>query len=280
MANQLPNKNTRKRSFLTRLCFKLADIFFAVKAEVIEYINFLKKCLNVFAWAILHPTKIRWRQVAFYCDVCGSNSTPIVSLLGFLIGVILAFQAIIQLGRFGVQNYVVNLVGTVIVTELAPLVTAVVLAGRTGSAFAAELSAMKSEEELDALTTLGINQEKFLILPKLIAMLIVTPSLTVISDICGIVGGMTVVTSMLNISTTEYLNKTFEVIQFSDLSQGICKGFFFGAIVSIVGCMKGFNSQSNAQGIGQATTSAVVISIFLIVVVDAFITAFFGLSLG
>jgi phospholipid/cholesterol/gamma-HCH transport system permease protein len=139
---------------------------------------------------------------------------------------------------------------------------------------------MKSEEELDALTTLGINQEKFLILPKLLAMLIVTPFLTIISDICGILGGMTIVTSMLNISITEYLNKTFEVIQFSDLSQGICKGFFFGAIVSTVGCMKGLNSQSNAQGIGQATTSAVVISIFLIVVTDAIITACFGLSLG
>jgi phospholipid/cholesterol/gamma-HCH transport system permease protein len=275
-SNQIP----RKRSTITRQCLRLADIFLSFKEEISTYVNFLKKCLFVLGWAILNPTKVKWRQVAFYSDVSGSDATPIVSLLGFLIGVILAFQAIIQLGRFGVQNYVINLVGTVIVTELAPLVTAVVLAGRTGSAFAAELSAMKSEEELDALTTLGINQEKFLILPKLLAMLIVTPFLTIISDICGILGGMTIVTSMLNISITEYLNKTFEVIQFSDLSQGICKGFFFGAIVSTVGCMKGLNSRSNAQGIGQATTSAVVISIFLIVVTDAIITACFGLSLG
>ena len=280
MDNHVNNKIRRKRSSLTRLCLQLAENFLTVKDEITTYVKFLKKCFIVIIWAIFHPTKIRWGQIAYYSDTCGSDSTPIISLLGFLIGVILAFQAIIQLGRFGVQNYVVNLVGTVMVTELAPLVTAVVLAGRTGSAFAAELSTMKSEEEIDALTTLGINPEKFLILPKIFAMLIVTPFLTIISDVCGILGGMAVITSMLNISVTEYINKTFEVIQFSDLSQGLIKSFFFGAIVSTVGCMKGLNSQSNALGIGQATTSAVVISIFLIVVVDAFITACFGLSLG
>ena len=268
----------KKLSRQTReLCTQIADGACDFFYNICNYCSFLRMSLYSFARLLRHPSHIRWNLVTYYMDSCGSDATPIISLLGLLIGVILAFQAIIQLGRFGVQSYVVNLVGTVIVTELAPLVTAVVLAGRTGSAFAAELSSMKNDEELDALVTLGIDPAEYLLLPKFMAMIFVLPCLTIISDICGIAGGMAVVCSMLDVSVSEYINKCIEVIHVVDLTQGLVKSCFFGFIVSTIGCMKGMYAGRNAQGVGNSTTSAVVSAIFLIVTMDAVLTAIFGL---
>ncbi|MPN10654.1 putative phospholipid ABC transporter permease protein MlaE [bioreactor metagenome] len=214
----------------------------------------------------------------YYMDSCGSDATPIIALLGTLIGVILAFQAIVQLSRYGADNNMVaTLVGTVIVTELAPLVTAVVLAGRTGSSFASELGLMKSREELDAMTTLGFDVGRFEIVPKVIALILVMPGLTIIADACGIVGGMIVVCLSLHTAMAEYLGKTFEVIQPVDLTQGLVKSMLFAVIVATVGCWRGLSAERDAQGVGKATTGAVVTSIFLIVVIDAAMTALFSL---
>ena len=150
----------KQRQQLRELCIQIADGANDFFCNIRNYGSFLRMSFYALCRLLRHPSRIRWEQITYYMDSCGSDATPIISLLGLLIGVILAFQAIIQLGRFGVQSYVVNLVGTVIVTELAPLVTAVVLAGRTGSAFAAELSSMKNDEELDALVTLGFEDRK------------------------------------------------------------------------------------------------------------------------
>jgi phospholipid/cholesterol/gamma-HCH transport system permease protein len=226
--------------------------------------------------SLRHPSQIKWRTAFYYMDSCGADAMPIIGLLGLLIGVILAFQAIVQLSRFGVDSFVVNLVGTIISTELAPLVTAVVLAGRTGSSFASELGLMKSREELDAMTTLGFDVGRFELIPKVLALIFVMPGLTIISDVCGIVGGMIIVCSMLDTSIAEYLGKTFEVIQPIDLAQGLVKSVVFAGIVASVGCWKGLSAERDAQGVGKATTSSVVTSIFLIVVTDAAMTAIFS----
>ena len=263
---------------LRELCLQVADGSIGLFDNIRQYLAFMRTVSRAFFRILRHPSRIRRNLVLFYMDTCGSDATPIISLLGLLIGVILAFQAIVQLGRFGVQSYVVNLVGTVIVTELAPLVTAVVLAGRTGSSFAAELSTMKNEEELDALVTLGIDPCEYLLLPKFIAMILVLPCLTIISDICGIAGGMMIVCTMLDVSISEYVNKCIEVIHVVDLTQGLTKSCFFGYIVATIGCMKGMYAERNAQGVGRSTTSAVVSAIFLIVVMDAVITALFGIT--
>ena len=267
----------RKVQPLKELCIQVAESSENIYRMIRQYCIFMRLSLATLMRVIRHPSKIRWNLVTYYMDSCGSDATPIISLLGFLIGVILAFQAIIQLGRFGVQNYVVNLVGTVIVTELAPLVTAVVLAGRTGSSFAAELSSMKNDEEIDALVTLGIDPGEYLLLPKFLAMVLVLPCLTIISDICGIAGGMAIVCSMLDVSISEYINKCLEVIHVVDLTQGLTKSCFFGFIVSSIGCMKGMFAERDTHGVGKSTTSAVVSAIFLIVVTDAVLTACFGL---
>ena len=265
----------RERS-LRELCLQIADSSIAMWNEFFGFLGFSHQLLRSTSQSLRHPWQLKWRSVCYYMDSCGSDAMPIIALLGFLIGVILAFQAIVQLSRFGVDNFVVNLVGTVIVTELAPLVTAVVLAGRTGSSFASELGLMKSREELDAMVTLGLDVGRFELVPKLIALIFVMPGLTIISDVCGIVGGMFIVCSMLNTSIAEYLSKTFEVIQPVDLAQGIVKSMLFAVIVAAVGCWKGVSAERDAQGVGKATTGAVVTSIFLIVVTDAAMTALFS----
>jgi len=265
----------RNRSIFD-LCEQTGDAGYKLLREVAAIFRFLLDLCRMVRDALLHPGKINLQRVAYYLDNCGSDAMPIISMLGMLIGVILAFQAITQLGRYGVQSYVVNLVGTVIVNELAPLVTAVVLAGRSGSAFAAELGTMKTTEEIDAMITLGFDTGRYLILPKVLALLLALPGLTIIADVCGIVGGMLIVCGQLNITVPEYVNSVLQVIQPIDLSQGMLKSFFFGFIVAAIGCHKGISSGRDAQGVGKSATSAVVTSIFLIVVADALLTALFA----
>ncbi len=266
----------RRNGPMAELCEQVGDAAVGIFREVVHFIHFLADIFRMTFDAIRHPGKVKYRTVAYYMDSCGSDAMPIVALLGTLIGVILAFQAIVQLNRFGVQSYVVNLVGTVITNELAPLVTAVVLAGRSGSAFAAELGTMKSSEELDAMITMGFDPGRFLIFPKCLAMILILPGLTIIADICGIIGGMLIVCTQLNLTVAEYYNATLEVVKPIDLSQGLLKSLFFGLIVASIGCMKGMEAERDAQGVGRSATSAVVTAIFLIVVADALLTAMFA----
>ncbi len=266
----------KRPSSLVALCRDVGDNTVKIGREALNAAGFSVELAGSIFKAIRHPRRANWRNLFYSMDQCGSDAMPIIALLGTLIGVILAFQAIVQLGRYGVDNYVVNLVGSVIVTELAPLVTAVVLAGRSGSAFAAELGTMKTDEELDAITTLGLDLGQMLLFPKVAAMLLVAPLLTIIADFCGIAGGLFVVCAKLDFTLVEYYYKTVEVIQPMDLFQGILKSFFFGFIVAAIGCLKGLEAERDAQGVGRATTSAVVTAIFLIVLTDALLTAIFS----
>ncbi|MBQ4106987.1 MAG: ABC transporter permease [Lentisphaeria bacterium] len=258
------------------LCEQVGGTTIKLARGMISALVFLARLTHMLLSALRHPTKVKYSTIAYYMDTCGSDAMPIIAMLGCLIGVILSFQAIIQLGRFGVENYVVNLVGTVIVNELAPLVTAVVLAGRSGSAFSAEIGTMKTNEELDALTTLGFDLGRFLVLPKVLALLMVLPGLTIICDVCGIIGGMLIVCTNLNITVAEYCNNVLTVIRPLDLIQGLLKSVFFGMIVAAVGCQKGLSAERDAQGVGRSATSAVVTAIFLIVTADALLTAVFA----
>ncbi|QSH42038.1 ABC transporter permease [Lentisphaerota bacterium ZTH] len=256
---------------------QVGDAACKICTEALNFIKFSGEMLGAFADAVRHPRKIHFKNTLYYMDICGSDAVPIVSLLGTLIGVILAFQAFVQLGRYGVQNYVVNLIGTVIVTELGPLMTAVVLAGRSGSAFAAEIGTMKASEEIDALVTFGMLPSRVLIVPKVLAMIVVLPCLTVLANIFGIIGGMLIVCSLLDLTVTEYYFKVVEVVKPLDLTQGLVKSFFFALIIAAIGCMKGFEADRDAQGVGRAATSSVVTAIFLIIIADAVLTSLFSI---
>jgi phospholipid/cholesterol/gamma-HCH transport system permease protein len=264
-----------EKSF-NQLCLQIGNTACGVCREFITFFGFSGD-IALAAWRVLRrPRHLNWRSVLYHADTCGSDAVPIISLLGLLVGVILAFQGIVQLSRYGVEGYIVNLVGAVIVTELAPLLTAIVLAGRSGSAFASELGTMQANEEIDALFTLGFDPIAYLVFPKIVALVIVLPCLTIFADVCGIIGGMLISCEKLDISSTEYFSRTLEVVKPIDLFQGLLKSIFFGIIVAVIGCMKGYYTERDSQGIGRSATSAVVTGIFLIVLCDAIITGIFS----
>jgi len=199
---------------------------------------------------------------------CGANAVPIIALVSFLVGLIMAFVGSIQLALFGAQIYVADLVGIVIAREMGAIMTSIVMAGRTGAAFAAQIATMQTNEEIDALKTLGISPVEFLVLPRVFALVIMMPLLVLYADIIGILGGLIVGVGVLDISLAQYLEQTRKALTLTHFSIGLVKGIVFGFIVAITGCMQGLRSGRSASDVGLATTSAVVIAIVGIIVAD------------
>ncbi len=230
--------------------------------------------LALFA-ALRHPGRIRLGDVVTALQRNGVNALPIITLINLLVGVVLAFQAAIQLSQFGANIYVANLVGIAQTREFGPMITAIILAGRSGSAFAAEIGSMKVNEEVDALTTMGLDPVRFLVLPKMLALVIALPVLTCYADFMGIFGGLIVAVTGLDLTVQGYLIQTQKAVSLFDVFSGIVKSFAFAFIVSGVGCLRGFQTRGGADSVGQAATSAVVSGIFLIILVDAIFTVIF-----
>lgn len=199
---------------------------------------------------------------------CGAQALPIVTVISFLIGLIIAFVGAVQLRLFGADLYVANLVTVAMVREMGALMTGIVLAGRTGAAFAAQISAMQGNEEIDSLTTLGVSPIEFLVLPRLLAMLLMTPLLTIYANFLGMAGGLTVSALMLDIAPAAYINQSQISIQFGDFFIGVTKSLIFGLIVAVSGCLKGIQSGRSAASVGEATTAAVVAGILYIIIAD------------
>ncbi|QSH40074.1 ABC transporter permease [Lentisphaerota bacterium ZTH] len=223
-------------------------------------------------YVIKHPSKLRWRDVGYYMDLCGSQALPIVIMICFLMGLILAFQAAVQARKFGGEIFVADAVGFSILKELGPLMVAMIATGRAGSAFAAEIGTMKVNEEISALETMGFSPTRFLVIPKLVAMLIAMPVLTVFGDVSGLFGGFIVGITMLGLPGMAYYTRTIAVLHPSTMALGLIKSIVFGILIAIVGCLRGFQSESDAQGVGRSTTSSVVTSIFMIVIADSVLT--------
>ena len=200
---------------------------------------------------------------------CSARAVPIVTVVNVLVGAILAFVGAVQLVKFGAGIYVADLVGIAAAREMAAIITAVVMAGRTGAAFAAELATMQANEEVDALEVLGLDAVDFLVLPRVMALLFMMPLLYVYGCVTGLLGGMLVAAGMLDISPAAYLDRTLLALDWSHLGLGFSKSFVFGALIGLVGCYSGLYAQRNAEGVGVATTNAVVVSIVGIIVLDA-----------
>ncbi|MDY0389944.1 MlaE family ABC transporter permease [Desulfobulbus oligotrophicus] len=212
------------------------------------------------------------RDFFYFVQVCGVESLPIVSLIAVLVGVILSFVGAVQLQMFGAQIYVANLVGLGMVLEMGALMSGIIIAGRVGASYAAQLGTMQVNEEIDALRTMGISPVGFLVLPRILALILMLPLLCVYADIMGILGGSIIGVTMLDLSLTEYLEQTRKTIQLSQFGQGILKASIFGILIGYAGCLRGMQCGRSALAVGEATTSAVVTSIVLIVVSDSFIT--------
>jgi len=225
--------------------------------------------------AVLHPRRVRWRETLLYMQRTGSDALPIVALISYLMGLITAFQAAVQLKQFGADIYVADLVCLSIVRELGPLMTAIIAAGRSGAAFAAEIGTMKVSEEVDALTTMGLDRTRFLVTPKVVALVLMMPCLVLFADAVGILGGLTVGVFWLDLPATVYMRETHLAMLPWDICSGLIKSVAFALLIAGVGCLRGFQARGGAESVGRITTSAIVASLFLLIVADAIFTVIF-----
>lgn len=229
--------------------------------------------------AARQPSLVRWRDAWLAVEQAGVDAFPIIALIGVLLGLILAFQSAMPMRRFGADIFVADLLGLAMLREMGPLITAIILAGRSGSAFAAELGTMKVREEIDALSTMGLEPVRFLVLPRVLAAVAVTPLLTMFANLFGLIGGAVVMRS-LGFPLVTYINQILSSVTMTDLAGGLVKSLVYGIVVAAIGCLRGLQTASGASAVGQSTTSAVVSGIVLIAIVDGvFAVLFYALGL-
>ena len=238
-------------------------------------LHFIGEVLLALGRMLLGRSGLRWRDLAWQLDQTGPRSLPIVSLVSFLVGLILAYMGAAQLQRFGAQIYIADLVTIGVVREIAALMTGIILSGRVGAAFAAQLGSMQANEEVDALRTLGIAPIENLVLPRLIAMVLVAPLLTAYAALVGCMAGMLVAVGIYGVVPLEYLHQSLEAITLTHIGVGLLKGTVYAALVALAGCRQGLFAGRSAQAVGDATTAAVVQSIVWIVVAASALTIAF-----
>lgn len=218
---------------------------------------------------IRSPKSLRFDDVLTNMKTTGVDAVPVVALISFLLGLIMAFMSSLQLKPFGANIYVASLVALAMVSELGPIMTGIIVAGRSGSAYAAEISTMKISEEIDALFVMGFDPNLFLVVPRLIAAALVVPLLTAFASLFAIAGGLVIGITMLNLSVTAYINQTIASLSLFEFTWGLFKACVFAILIAITGCLRGFQAKGGADAVGEAATSAVVSSIFLIVLFDS-----------
>ncbi|HYC14487.1 MAG TPA: ABC transporter permease [Stellaceae bacterium] len=233
-----------------------------------EMLSFLGEAVLSLLRLFVGRARFRFSDLIDIIYDCGAAALPIVTLISFLVGLILAFVGAVQLQQFGAQIYVADLVGIAMAREMGALMTAIIMSGRTGAAFAAQLGTMQVNEEIDALSTFGLSPMDFLVLPRMIALILMMPLLAVYANLLGLLGGAVVGVGMLGISVTEYVNETINGVHLTDFAIGISKASFFGILVAISGCMRGIQCGRSASAVGLAATSAVVTAIVFIIVTD------------
>ena len=240
-------------------------------------IDYLGNLLAAALATLRRPANINWGDVTRVMERAGADGVPIVVMITFLVGMVTAFQAIVQLRQFGADIFVADLVALSVARELGPLMTAIIVAGRSGAAFSAELGTMAVSEEVDALRTLRLSPYGYLVYPRVIALVLVVPLLTLIGDLCGILGGLFVSMLRLDITLVAYSQRTTQILDLWDVGSGVLKSVVFGWAIALVACQRGLATRGGAAGVGLSTTSAVVASLFSLVIIDALFTVVFNL---
>jgi phospholipid/cholesterol/gamma-HCH transport system permease protein len=261
-------KETKKNPFLFRVGGSALDFW----RSALEILNFLGDATLSFFRLLRGKAAFRRTDLTLLLQVCGSDALPIVSLINFLVGLILGFVGAIELSVFGAQVYVADLVGIAMVRIMGALMTGIIISGRTGAAFAAQIGTMQVNEEIDALQTLGISPVDFLVLPRMLALIVMMPLLCIFADVLGILGGLVVAVGMLDVSVTQYLLRTQAALTLAHFGIGLFHGAVFGVLVALAGCLRGMQCGRSASAVGEATTAAVVTSIVAIIVATAIIT--------
>jgi len=242
--------------------------------DLYAQIAFLGETASAIAHAARHPRAVRWKDALYVAEEAGVNALPIVALIGFLMGVILAFQSAVALKQFGAEVFVANLLALSLLRELGPLMTAILLAGRSGAAFAAEIGTMKVNQEVDALTTMGLDPVRFLVVTRVLAATAMTVPLVVFADLIGLIGGAVVMLTF-EIPLATYYNQAVSFATVGDFVGGLVKAVVFGVLIAGIGCLRGLQTETGASAVGISATSAVVSGIVLIVAADGLFAVLF-----
>ena len=264
-----------RRPAVEEMGFAVTILWRDIRAQI----EFIGELTSALWFAIRHPASVRWKDVWRICERVGADALPIVALISFLLGMILAFQSAVPMKRFGAEIFVADLIGLAMLRELGPLMTAILLAGRSGAAFAAEIGTMRVNQEVDALTTMGLNPVRFLVTPRIIAAVLMTPLLTLFSDLVGLLGGALTMQSF-SIPYVTFLKEVDTAVNMSDFLAGFVKSFVFALLVAGIGCLRGLQTSAGASAVGDSATRAVVSGIILLVVVDGiFAVAYYMLDI-
>ncbi|MFB3149480.1 MAG: ABC transporter permease [Alphaproteobacteria bacterium] len=253
----------------------IGEASLAVFQECASLLSFLGVTVITLGRSIVRPRRIRFTSLVSHIEQVGLNAIPIVGLLSFLIGVVIAYQGAEQLRQFGAQVFTVNLLGISMLREMAILMTAIVVAGRSGSAFTAQIGTMQVNEEVDAMRTMGLDPIEVLVLPRVFALIIALPLLTVLADLTGLAGGALATVLVVDISLAQFMERLNDAVPLAAFWVGIVKAPVFGFLIAMVGCREGLAVAGSAESVGRHTTKSVVLSIFLVIVADALFSIFF-----
>ena len=254
---------------------KIGRYFIGFLTDIWLFIIFIGEATVSFFTYLLHPERIRFKSIVKGIENAGVNALPIIALTSFLVGVVVAYQSAVQLQKFGANIFIVDMIGISVTRELAPLITAIVVAGRSGSSYTAQIGAMKITRELDAMKTMGFNLFEFIVLPRVIALMIAMPLMIFFADLIGILGGMVVSNYQIDISYTEFLKRLQNVLELKHFYIGLSKGPVFALLIASIGCFRGFQVKQNTESIGRYTTISVVNAIFLVIACDALFSVIF-----
>ena len=264
----LEKKAVHKEEIPEPFLARIGEITLNISQSAAGMFAFIGEATTAFIRLIMGRARFRSSDMALTIQECGPQALPIVSLISALVGVIVAFVGIVQLRLFGAEIYIANVVGIAMAREMGALMTAIIMMGRTGAAFAAQLGTMEVNEEIDAFKTLGISPMEFLVMPRIIALVLMMPLLCLYSDIVGILGGALIGIGMFDLSITQYYDQTIQALNLTQFSIGIIKSVVFAVLIALSGCYYGIHCGRSASSVGDATTSAVVMGIVLIVVAD------------
>jgi phospholipid/cholesterol/gamma-HCH transport system permease protein len=242
----------------------------------IELVSFIGQIWVILIKSIMNPKMLRVSSISRHILETGIHAIPIVSLIAFLISIVLAYQGVFQMRPYGAEHFTANLVSVSVLREMGVLLTAIMMAGRSGSAFTAEIGVMKVNEEVDALRVIGLSPFELLVVPRILALMITLPLLTFIANIMGLAGGALVCYFLIDMNLQQYIERISSAVQFSDLFVGLIKAPVFAFLIGVVGCMRGMDVEGSAESVGRLTTAAVVQAVFLVLIADAIFSILFS----
>lgn len=243
--------------------------------DTLDVITFIGRVVSTLAYVVMHPSRLRPASISRQIAETGINALPIVGLMAIMIAVVIGYQGVAQLRPYGGEDFTINLVAVSVLREMGVLITAIMVAGRSGAAFTAEIGVMKAREEIDALEVMGLDPMELLVMPRLIGLVITLPLLTLFADVMGLFGGAMISHSLLHVAPLQYLDRVREAVETRDLFVGLIKAPIFAFFISVVACMHGLRVRGSAESVGRETTRAVVKAIFLVIILDALFSVLF-----